>query len=338
MEQRNYPLGPFLLGVVAVFFSGRSMAQENTNWKDRFYAEAPKRWEEYRRFAKSLQMNQKRTRHLLNVKGDGKESKEVAQLEFKQTKEACLLVFQRFEPEFTGQVEGLNPSYSFDLIRRSPDKGWIIKNMVASDQSPAFSDERRKFEEEPRFFWLSACRCLCLGPHVLPEVMNDPAFKVTEVKPQGIDGQPLVRIDFDYPSPSKPGLCIRGWMALDPDHDWILREYEIYRGPPPEIFMHFTYQIREGTDRHPMMTRQTWQWNSKGERKWEERGEAEWQVVENSDVPLEEFTLSAFGLPEPPGIPVQRSRLHLWIALGGILCICIAALIRWQARRARAAG
>jgi hypothetical protein len=64
----------------------------------------------------------------------------------------------------------------------------------------------------------------------------------------------------------------------------------------------------------------------------------ELQTVERPDVPLEEFTLSAFGLPEPPGIPVERSRLYLWIALAGIFCLGIAALIRWVYRHGGATG
>lgn len=335
MELRNHPSGLFLLGFfVAVFLSGQSMAQESADWKDRFYAEAPNRWEEYLRFARSLQMTQTIKGHITDNKG---KRSHVLRNEIKQTKGCFLFLDQHSLPEFKEEVEGFNPSYSFKLIRRNPDKGWIIKELVLSDQPPTFSDKQSKFQEKILGY---ANACLRLVPLPLPTITNNPDFKITRITSQEIDGRSLPRFDFeyhrDYPS---VGRWIKGgWMVLDPEHDWILREYLVHQGQPEKSFYHYAFQVREGTDRHPIITRETWQVLSKGEKPYESIGETEWQVVEQSEVPLEEFTLSAFGLPEPPGIKVEQSRLHLWIALGGILCIAIAAIIRWQTRRARAAG
>lgn len=340
MGQYNHPLGSFLLGVAVALISGQSLAQENTDWKDRLFAEAPRRWEDYCRFARSLQVTKTGTSSVKN--GKDQPTKSDFRVEYKQTKGACLVLRQTIEPEFQATVEGGNPSYLFELIRRSPDKGWVIKKLVVSGESTTFSDEQRKLQEEQL---RTLCDCIKLGAHPLPMIINDPDFKITGVKPQETDACTLVRFDFEYPKPDnkdypfRGGMRIKGgWMILDPEHDWILREYRIHDGLPEKFFDHVTFQVREGTDRHPIVTHQKWEMVSIKNGGYENIGGSEWQQIEKWDVPLEEFTLSAFGLPEPPGMNVQESRLHLWIALGGISCIGIAALIRWQARRARVAA
>jgi hypothetical protein len=47
-----------------------------------------------------------------------------------------------------------------------------------------------------------------------------------------------------------------------------------------------------------------------------------------------EFTLTAFGLPEPTWMVKKPMRWYLWVALAGIISLALAALFRWKARRA----
>jgi hypothetical protein len=339
MQQRNRPSSQLIIGIlVAVLFIGKSMAQENTDWKDRFFAEAPKRWEDYVRFARSLQVTL-----ISHQSGGADRSPEEgdARQVYKQTKGSCLRVDQDLGPKGEATAEGTNSSYSFKLKRRSPDRGWIITDLVVSDQS-AFSDVQRRLQERHLH---NVCDCLRLDTHLwLPTLIHDQDFRITAIKPQEIDGHLVVRFDFDYPKPAKDypvkgTLRVKGgWMVLDPEHDWILREYLVHFGQPEKYFIHETYHIREGTDRHPIITDLTYQVVGKGEKPFESIMKMQLQTEERSDVPLEEFTLSAFGLPEPPGINVERSRLYLWIALGGIACLGIAALIRWLSQRAAVAG
>lgn len=356
MQQLNRPSGLFITGIiVAVFLAGQGLAQEKADWKGRFFAEAPKRWEDYLRFARSLQITVTANENV-NVYDDANRllrslKKSSARVEFKQTKGSSLRVVYRTEasPRLVDQksgslseaeAEGTNPSYSFKLKRRSADRGWIITDLKVSDQPTLFNDEQKKLQEK---HLQAVCYCLTLENLWLPTLIQDPDFRITAIKPKEIDGLPVIRFDFDYPKPDKDypnqgGLRIKGgWMALDPEHDWILREYLVHTGHPEERYLRQTFHIREGTDRHPILTRDTYQRVGKGEQVFGTI-EAEWEAVERWDVPLEVFTLSAFGLPEPPGIPVERSRWHIWIAVGGIVCLGIAALIRWASRRARETG
>lgn len=339
----KYPPTQLIVGIIVpALFIGESLAQENTDWKDRLFAEAPKRWEGYQRFARSLQITTMSHRY----KGADRSLERSVRTEYKQTKGASLrIVYRKIGPRSEeAEAEGINPAYSFNLKRRSPDRGWIITDLELPDQSASSNDEQRKPQAEK--YRRNVCDCLILENLWLSMLIQDADFKITATKPQEIEGHPVVRFDFDYPKPDKDyphqgGLPIKGgWMVLDPEHDWILREYMVHTGQPEEHYMHQTFQIREGTDRHPIVTYHVYRRVGKGKNRkpFQLLVEVQWQAVEQSNVPLEEFTLTAFGLPEPPGIQVGKSRLHLWIALAGIVCLGIAALIRWQFRRTRTAG
>jgi hypothetical protein len=338
MQRCNRPFIQFIVGMVIAFFlSGRIMSQENTEWKDRFFQKASKCWEDYLHFSRSLQVSVTANRY----KGSNHSPETSIRQEYKQAKGACIHIFQTLSPTSEAEVEGINPSYSFNLKRRSPDRGWIITDLEFAEQSATFSDEQRRHQEKQL---QTICDCLKLWNLWLPSLINDPDFNIIAIKPQEIEGKPVVRFDFDYPKPDsdypvKGAMPLKGgWMTLDPEHDWILREYMVHAGQPEKYFIRKTFQIREGADRHPIITHVTVQIVGKGENAFESFTEVEWQTVEQSDVPLAEFTLSAFGLPEPPGIQVESSRLYLWIALGGIVCLGIAAVIRWQIRRKRMAA
>lgn len=352
MRQCNRHRRQFIIGIVfAASFTGESLAQEKKDWKDRFYAEAPKRWEDYLRFARTLQI----TLSVNMYDGVNRSPNGSIRREFKQARGACLCVVHRHLPpkrvppgsritprqlarinasRTSSEAEGFNSSYSFKLNRRSPDKGWIITDLELPDQSNNFSDKRIKFKESQL---KDVCPCLRLENLWLPKLIQDPDFKITAIQTQEIDAHAAVRFDFDYPKagkdyPGDGGFQIKGgWMVLDPEHDWILREYI---GFSQNYTHHRTLLFREGTDRHPTVTHSTYKIVDKGGELLD-TVDSEWQTVEQSDVPLEEFTLSAFQLPEPPGTKTEGSRLYLWITLGGIVCLGAAVLIRWQLRRTR---
>ncbi len=348
MQKCSHPLSLFIFGIVVAFlFTEECIAQEKIDWKERFFAEAPKRWVDYLRFAHSLQVTRTGKRFL----GADRSPILGGRSQYKQAKGASMYVaYLDFGPN-KGEAEavGFNPWYSFKLKRTNPHSGWVITELNVFGQTFPFSDEQRQFQEN---FVQSVCDCLRLHNLWLPTLIHDPDFKITAVKPQEIDGLPVVRFDFDYPKPDKdyPRKGARhikgGWMVIDPEHDWILRDYLVHEGQPEKYFLRQTFQIREGTNNHPIITHDTLQIVANGaksfpggkEEWFESIGNGELETIEQSDVPLEEFTLSAFGLPEPPGVQVGKSRLHLWIALAGIVCLGIAVLIRWQIRRARTAG
>ncbi|MBA2227964.1 hypothetical protein H0921_17535 [thermophilic bacterium 2918] len=66
---------------------------------------------------------------------------------------------------------------------------------------------------------------------------------------------------------------------------------------------------------------------------------SEYDLRDEGVEPLErEFTLSAFGLPEPVGVEWERPvRWYLWLMLAGMVCLVAGGVFYWLSRR-RAGG
>jgi len=64
----------------------------------------------------------------------------------------------------------------------------------------------------------------------------------------------------------------------------------------------------------------------------------EFQVDPSIDPPEREFTLSAFGLPEPPGVTwvqERRTPVYVWLLVAAGVLLTLALVFRWLARRLR---
>ncbi|HZT82686.1 MAG TPA: hypothetical protein VFA26_20825, partial [Gemmataceae bacterium] len=61
----------------------------------------------------------------------------------------------------------------------------------------------------------------------------------------------------------------------------------------------------------------------------------EFDLTERNDVPDSEFTLSAFGLPEPAELQGKPSRVrwYLWAGVAGICCLALGAGFHWRSKR-----
>ena len=126
-------------------------------------------------------------------------------------------------------------------------------------------------------------------------------------------------------------------MLLDPQHDWVLREYEIVHVRPEKSLGHTQFRFKEGTDNHLLITYAMSRVTGTEGAGFDMRFEAEVETLERPDLPVSEFTLSAFGLPEPKGVVWERgsSRWYLWFIAFAVVCLAIGTFFwrRVQQRR-----
>jgi hypothetical protein len=336
MLRKQYSLLVVVIPVVVALAPFRGMAEENSDWKNQLLNEVPQHWKDYLQFASSLQVTV--TASIFDDNQQSPKRKQVIRQEYKQSSGVALHVYQVLEPKMEAEVEGVNPSYSFKLKRSNPDRGWRITGLDFHVQPSASSAALKKLQEENLRF--GVCNCLTLLNLWLPTLIQDPDFNISEIRPQESDGRQVIRIDFAYPKadkdyPVKGALKIKGgWMVLDPEHDWILREYLLHTGQPQKYYIHRVFQIREGSYHHPIITKTTSRTVDKGESPWQSVSEAQFETVEQSDVPFEEFTLTAFGLPEPPGIEWKKPfPWYLVVGGVGIACLGIFFFLRGRAKR-----
>ncbi len=106
-------------------------------------------------------------------------------------------------------------------------------------------------------------------------------------------------------------------------------EYKLQRGPNGVIGDHLaTYEYGEGDAEFPMLKRMVL--TDLGSE-----GNAEGETVTDltlalRDVPAREFTLTAFGLPEPVGMPaVDRGGLpwYAWLSLAAVGVLVVGGIV-----------
>jgi hypothetical protein len=177
----------------------------------------------------------------------------------------------------------------------------------------------------------------------LPALVQDKGFRCVKVAPESIKGEDLVRVTFTF-TPEGRNRLKGGWFVLDPRHNWVIRssEIELDLGEKSEGVAKWTVQneFTEGSDRHPIATKhvmriEVWE---KGRLTAETEYITDYASRERPSIPEEEFTLSAYGLPEPHWARPKKTPWYWWFGMAGIGCLCVAAAVRWLKTRKAPAG
>lgn len=232
-------------------------------------------------------------------------------------------------PERKGEAASVqNESYSFALTRNSHDAPWVITDFYERnhDASPGdFEDKLRG-----RHVGQLACAGLQLYNRPLFELLNDPEFVIESTEPRS-DG--LVRLYFTY-SGKRPNFPIKqGWVDLDSKHFFVIHECEAqakWADGAGTIHYSFTYDIEP--DSFPRITRSSLIESVRDGTgaSWNNEYVTEFDLSRTAPVSKSDFTLSAFGLPEPPG-PSRSflpTSLFFWttaLLLVGLLSLMAAA-------------
>lgn len=303
--------------------------------RERVEREAPAAWRRYREFVPHFQGTA-----VFRLIVDGNETQRTSHT-FKQRPEARLWVLERWASSngrpssAIGTVLGLNERYSFKLRRSTEQDDWYISGISprAEDEGPMGNSLTGVAREIGDLRQLTCVLLrLCQG-NSLDELFAQPTFRLVDAANTGDEG---VRIVFDcqHPRDAKPFVAIQsGALVLDPNQSWCLRSAELnceYSTGPSKARLTTTYT--DGPKGFAVPIR----WTEKAEGVDEEEGAAithsTIDFVFDVDVPAqppnaEEFTLSAFGLPEP-GNP-RRPLLRLFVyALVGLLLVVAGVAIR----------
>jgi hypothetical protein len=240
-----------------------------------------------------------------------------------------------------GSINCENSQYKFVLSRDSDTKPWAIANVekVAEESLGVWNDRKSLLAD------------LVLAPRtrILPQVFQSPSFKCVNVAPEPTNGEGLVRVTFTF-TPEGVNRLRGGWVVLDPSHYWVIREDEIDldldRGDQKNGVAKWKahYEYKEGSDHHPIMTRSVMKgkvWEN-GRVISEQEYLADDDLHERPPIPESEFTLSAFGFPEPfdlaPSKPRWYTRWWFLAAVAGVVCLGGAVLFRRFAARPAAPG
>jgi hypothetical protein len=170
-------------------------------------------------------------------------------------------------------------------------------------------------------------------------MIKSPDFKVSRVTKEA-GGGGSIKVEFDYePRDPGPNDYVRsGWVVLDPSRYWLVRKAEVkVRYCDAGGVNAITNEIDDKVMPFPVVTRQVQKESvTDGKRSVVNKvvHECELHPVEKDDA---QYTLSAFGLPEPfpTPSPWQKWRVPICLIAIAVLTLC---LIWRRSRRGKLAG
>jgi hypothetical protein len=337
LEGRGSPCrtGRWLLVIVIsawITGAGRpSTPEESSLWK-RLIAEAPPGWKQYREHWVTIEGScQGERRELRN----GKWETVSLSTHWKTYDHNMLRQVETSQSgSWSGKIIGENSQYIFVLFRDGATKPWVIEEVTKKGKMSSEFWEGLK-RDAPGLMLFKP------GPLGLPELIQSKNFKVADVSTEPGNSEELVRLTFTYsPDDGKADRLRGGVVVLDPSRDWVIRRGEIDFDPdvPKKGKYIVEYDYQDGLDHCPIMTKS----RIKGTI-WENDRvvygndtTVSGDVQERKFVPESEFTLSAFGLPEPNWARPKQTAWYLWLGLAGILCMILGVAFAWiKKRRAR---
>ncbi len=326
---RTLTLG-LLIATAAYMGTGSAASQDaQPSPEARFRTDAPLGWRRYELFWQTLQGSSVgEVVDLVTGKRLVKGSSEFRRCEGHSRRQMDLYEGDRY----TGTVTVFNPQYSFTLIRESEARPWVVKDLTrrSSDSPPPPGDPPVG---------------LTFGNPIksLPRGLESGELKVVSVKSVSEHDQEYVRVAFSYsPKKSKGSFLREGWLDLDPTHDWVIIKGETSWNPVQgnKVKQLFAMTYVDGSDHHPIpkeLVTTTTGRNENGPIGNENR--ATFALYEAKSVPDSHFTLTAFGLPEPPWYnPPPQRRWYLWVGAAGIGCLLLGFALRRATRKGSAAA
>lgn len=343
--QRRSTFGFYLLLVATSFVAiplsgeklfGHTETGDDAELRDRFVTEAPKRWQEYQIFIKSLQGSGRFDREdFIPRKGISNRRS----FGYKQAADCALLMIQQESEKNTRcEVFAVNSSYTFSLGRKEPQKPWVITGV-----SPLTSDN---ISTELQALTARMNQQLSMGLMIfndrllLPIALNTGELQIDGARTALREGKSVVEVQFKHRPKDAANNPVRGGLIyLDPERYWVIEGYEV-DAEFPNGKSHFTgkNEYKPGSKGHPIPLKRSIR--SKGITKDGPGVDFELRTTldlfEGPIPPKSDFTLPAFGLPEPIGITPLRPWYLRWYVLitgFGFGCIILGAIYYRLARR-----
>jgi len=229
---------------------------------------------------------------------------------------------------------------NFLLGRSSPQGNFQVLEIIA--------DSNRKRSQLANDLAFTADLTNSLSGIPLLQMIESKNFKVIEIKQNVIGNHHFVRVEFDYrpnayEDAELEGGVFRGWMLVDPERNWVVREYE-YKATSaksPDVVPTYTGAIRykieeDGTPLPEEATCIMKYVQSNGETEIM-RLEYHFQAerLSTDPIPDSEFTLAAYGLgdfEQPPGAPTNT--LPYWAFGFAAVALGISVVLKRMARQA----
>jgi hypothetical protein len=235
-----------------------------------------------------------------------------------------------------------NSKYCFELKKMATDKDWLLSRVV-HPLPPDFDDSKQGLTPQHgyREGANAAFEVLLLVDTIRGQIRASklaelPKYRLSSASFDGPRGN-ILRASFEYelanPQTGRPGVA-QSVMDFDTEFNYLptklhqtLREgasvitYDLsreYRRGGNGLSGLKTTIVQEARDGAAV----AWTYNSQTE-----------QQLSGGKLPETDFTLTAFGFPEPAGVKWEKPfPIYLWLLAGGVVCLATAVGFRKRVR------
>jgi hypothetical protein len=213
-----------------------------------------------------------------------------------------------------------NPRYHFKVARKHSElDGWRLMSFGPCDESFSEGDMFQAF-----WAFLTPSTSVCVGSSQrLTSLIHDPKMTFDTAEQVGEKVVVAFRYLETIPGTTTPSLC-QGRVYFVPKLQWAVSRYD-YTSDGGSFEFRLQNNLVEGVSEHPDYVRSsTIETISKGGKSTKEVTFRRATRQANEA----EFTLSAFGLPEPAGAPQRGLSWHWGFLLTAVICAIGAVLVR----------
>jgi hypothetical protein len=324
-----------LLWTVALVCSG-IMGPTSRGWaqpsslEERFLTEAPRKWDEYSKLAAALQHTLKKW----TVGPDGKVEGEPDYIfRIKRTNSGSLVLYS-LERDGSKRCYATNGKYAFELMRQEDTDPWVAKSVFADlPNEDAVSFLTNNLLNDAKGGSIRHAGPYELYEMPVTQLIKRTGFRVRSAKEVARGGKSLVRIEFLVDAEEETESRVSysdGWLLLDPDQYWMVIEYEgsqIKAGGRRKSLIRGTHECGVTKSGIPALKRSKIEIHAVHKNMpTVDFGVVIQCEVEEREPTEDEFTLSAFGLPEPPGMPAVYHGSPSWYLWIGAIAFCSLAI------------
>jgi hypothetical protein len=242
-------------------------------------------------------------------------------------------------PEGDERVVLSNRQYSCSLRRRLGTNQWLLEHIVMESDAK-LPEMDGKVSEAVRGMTSSH---YVLDGEFLPEAIRSGVLHLTRIEPAYLmDGRTFTRFEYENKKARSgkqawSGQVVAGWVVLDPEAGWCIREqlyHRKYSDGLEECRSKYDYSV--ASSGYPIVRKIHLTCEGRTDKGEMYRIEAvtNLELTESDGPPESEFTLSAFGLPEPVGVVWEKKTpVYVWLLVAAGVLGMLALLFRWLARR-----
>jgi hypothetical protein len=316
--------------MIALIVTTPHLLAEDVDWKARLLAELPRAWSSVREVCAHLEGTL--TAHVQDPNPPHKQSDNERISFLIKDNQVRYKRLPANKSGGEGQILGVNPHYSFALQSGASGKYSVEYIMPRGGSNEERLQLRTLTDVYGRVWAPWTSRGIPLA-----EWLDKPGFTILGVRPQVVGGKQLVRLEYTYtdPTPRDPRFPERftwsGWHLLDPDDSWVIREsfLKAWHGTDS-----LKVEIRQRISGFPIGHRTVLAGRDRTGKRTAEYvwSTADLKLHHASD---DDFTLSAFGLPEPSFAPRRIGNWPMLLVFAAGFA-GLALLLRWVLKRRRA--